>query len=111
MTLPTICKLSIEVSETLALSLSCTRLLSTDSGRYSAFSILDNLNTQHLAAVMEGPNGNDVDAIVKAKDLYQSCMNTNLTNELGLQPLLDVLALSGKYMYTTSAVIVLDMPA
>ena len=71
-------------------------LLSTDSVEYNADSILDDLNTQRLTTIMEGPTGNDVDALVKAKDLYRSCMNTNLTNQLGLQPLLDVLAISGK---------------
>ena len=62
---------------------------------YSTFDILDAQNKKLLGDVLLGGEGDDIDAVMKTRDLYQSCLNTNVTNDLGTEPLLQVINMSG----------------
>ncbi len=75
------------------------------SGEYSAFATLDAYNKRRLRDALVEMGGRDVEAIAKVQDLYQSCLNTEVTNSLGMLPAIQVLERVG--MYTFCKVIVI----
>ena len=58
--------------------------------------MLDAFNKRQLRDALVEMDGRDVDALGKAQDLYYSCLNTNVTNALGMLPVYEVLERVGK---------------
>ncbi len=69
------------------------------SGEYSAFNTLDAYNKRRLRDALVEMGGRDVEAIAKVQDLYQSCLNTEVTNSLGMFPAMQVLERVGMYTF------------
>ena len=55
--------------------------------RYSPFSKLDDENKQILIGILEGTDDDDIEAVVKLKELYQSCLNMSRLDQLGATPI------------------------
>ncbi len=69
------------------------------SGEYSPSCTLDAYNKCRLRDALVEMGGRDVEAIAKVQDLYQSCLNTNVTNSLGMLPAIQVLERVGMYTF------------
>ena len=69
--------------------------LPTGYPSYSPFRELDAENQRKLIYVMESDRDDDIEAVVKAKTLYHSCMNTAQLDALGRGPILRLINTSG----------------
>lgn len=69
-----------------------------DKASLSAFSLLQDEMDLKLKRLVERPREDkDRDFVILAKNMYISCMNTSRIDELGIQPLLDILDKLGKW--------------
>ena len=62
------------------------------------FSVLDVLTRQNIRAfhdILTGDNGDDIEALVKAKDLYRLCLNKEQVNAQSIPDLIDILRETG----------------
>ena len=55
-------------------------------------------NTIALKKILDSGNDDGVEAVMKVIDLYQSCLNTSVIEAAGVQPLLDLINMSGLYI-------------
>ena len=69
--------------------------LHTDVDEYNAFSVLSQENTRILMQQIELRNEDDIEAVMKVKDFYLSCNDTDAVNDRGVQPLLDLIRTTG----------------
>ena len=67
----------------------------TDVDEYNAFAMLQEENTKILRQQIELQNDNDIEAVMKLKNFYLSCNDTDRVNERGVQPLLDLIKTTG----------------
>uniref|UniRef100_A0A2K6K9V8 Membrane metalloendopeptidase like 1 n=1 Tax=Rhinopithecus bieti TaxID=61621 RepID=A0A2K6K9V8_RHIBE len=65
------------------------------NSRYSIFDVLRDELEVILKAVLENSTAKDRPAVEKARTLYRSCMNQNVIEKRGSQPLLDILEVVG----------------
>ncbi len=68
-------------------------------GEYDPFNVLDAYNKRRLRDTLVEMGSRDVEAIAKVQDLYQSCLNTMVTNSLGMLPAIQVLERVGMYTF------------
>ena len=73
----------------------CGIFISVDADVYSTFEIPDEQTAWVLQALLVVRGDIDTDAVVKAKDLYESCINVR---DYGIEPLLNVIRSTGTYM-------------
>lgn len=52
-------------------------------------------NTIALKKILDSGNDDGVEAVKKVIDLYQSCLNTSAIESAGVQPMLDLINMSG----------------
>ena len=69
---------------------------STGFGRFSTFDELNTRNQIALKRILDDKKDDDVEAVRKVKALYTSCMDTDTIDNLGAQPLLDLINATGK---------------
>ena len=62
--------------------------------RYSPFNQLDERNKAALIKILEGRQDDDIEAVQTLRQLYNHCMDLKTLDEMGAQPLLDLIQLS-----------------
>ena len=72
-----------------------TVLQFSGSGRVTSFTQLAERNTIALKKILDIDDDGGVEAVRKAMDLYQSCLNTDQINALGADPILEIINETG----------------
>ena len=65
-------------------------------GRLDTFDALIERNQIKLRKILESDKGDHVEAVLKVKHLYRSCMNTTAINDVGAAPLIGILDMIGE---------------
>ena len=86
----------MSVKKVFGLRESCLFCLPADVDMFGAFDILTRENLRHMNEILTNKDDDDIDAVLKAKEFYQLCLQTNFSDVLGAQSLLAFLNETGR---------------